>query len=296
MKRLKLVAVSALGTLIGPAVFTLAAYTRTFEAQQSVLLSHFVLFFFLGLSIRWITTKSYPFFRYWIPVSFSLLFASIFIVDGVGDKLQWVTILLEYGLMYIGYFLGVWATNKPIRAIVTPTVGVILILFVIYPPYLRWTFKIFFTENKGEPKTALNKPLNTKGAILQDSDGKTVDLQSLLLKEENIVMFSFIACKPCWQKLDILSKNIDSIAKKRSIVIVYNGDKDPFNKYKNIANKHPNMNILYDSAGILCANIYSYNQGAYPIEFWVDKKLTISDYNIGFGSGFSSFYLEKLLK
>lgn len=296
MKKLKIIAVSVLGTLIGPAVFTLAAFTRTFEAQQSSPLSHFVLFFLLGLSIRWITTHSYPFFKYWIPISFSLLFASIFVVGGMESIRDWVRLFLEYGLMYSGYFLGIWATNKPVRAIATPAVGVLFILFVIYPPYLSWTFKIFYVENDGKPKTNLHQPLNIEGTVLQNADGKTVALQPLLLREENVVMFSFIGCRPCWEKLEVLSNNIDSIAQKRSVVIVYNGDKDPFDKYKNVAKEHPDMNILYDSAGILCANIYGYNDGTYPIEFSVDKELKILDYNIGFGSELSSFYLEKLLK
>lgn len=292
-KKLVLILLSIVGVIIGPAVFTLASFTRTQSNIDVIHISHFVLFFLLGYLTHYIIKNSHIFFKYWIPISFSLLYASIFFL-GMENLWDWVSIILEGILMYTGYFLGYLIKNKK-WLIVAPIIGVLLILFAIHPIYVRNMYEFYYTNNKGIEKRRYGV-LNIEKATIQNIKRETIDISSFLEKDENLVLFTFVGCKPCREKLNFIEKNIKAISEKKSVIVIHDGKLDSFSVFVKGAKKNPNLSQFYDSSGIFSGSISTYNQKLYPIEFTVNKDWVVQDYVRGWDNNTCNLYLKNLLE
>lgn len=281
------------GVLLGVLFFTLAAYTRTFNLIELVHFSHFFLFYILGFFTAYLQNKGYTFSRYLFPISFSILYITIPLM-GMENAWSWVMFLLDGSLMYLGYFSG-YFIRKKILLIIFPFLITALILFVIKPIYVKNLYSYYYINNKGNPKQ-LNKKINIEGSIIQDRNKETINIKSYLEHKENIILFTFTGCKPCREKLSVIEKNIDIIAKKKSIIVIHDGSLDSFTLFEKEANHHKKLNTFYDSAGILSESIKNYSQKAYPIEFTVKKDLTIVNYVKGYDANVEDLYLKSLLQ
>lgn len=281
------------GLLLGPIFFTLAAYTRTSNSIELVHFSHFFLFFILGIITHYFQNKGFTFSKYLFPASFSILYITI-PFTGMENTWTWVMFILDGLLLYLGFILGYIVRTK-VALFLVPTLVTLLILFVVKPIYVKNLYAYYYADNKGIEKQ-LNKELNLDKTKIQNIDGKAIDIKTFLRNSKNIIIFTFVGCKPCREKLSVIEKNIDQITQKQSVIVIHDGGLDSFSLYKKEALHHKKLNTFYDSAGILSESIKSYSQKSYPIEFTVDKDLTILNYVKGYDSSIEDLYLKHLLQ
>ncbi len=146
-------------------------------------------------------------------------------------------------------------------------IGVFLSVFIAYIVETKMDADLYLDNSSKVNIGAL--PID-KAHIKKDA-GNEINKRDVL-KSQNIIVFSFVGCKPCRELKNALINysKLDSSLKKR-LVFITNGRLSTFEDFKNYE-QYAGVNCYYDSAGIMSDKYVP--ESSFPVMYIIKDSIT----------------------
>jgi cytochrome oxidase Cu insertion factor (SCO1/SenC/PrrC family) len=279
---------------IAMVILSMATFTLNCYITGSVLVDYLELgtlidcLYFVIISLIFIRyAKEKPQYAYPVFVVPVIIFSLLFIRNNVltGDK-------LFYDLdMFVSVVIAlVIVCLKGVSLKYRLFIGVFLSIFSAYIITPKMDADLYFENSSKVNIGAL--PIDK--AHIKKDDGNEINKRDVL-KTQNIIVFSFVGCKPCRDLKNVLinySKQ-DSSLKKR-LVFITNGRLSTFEDFKNYE-QYAGVNCYYDSAGIMSDKYVP--ESSFPVLYLIkDNKNAMKYPGIPFGKTNKSILYDIISK